>query len=56
MDKRPQSAVSTARTQVASAKEEERAEVRPFQNFNSNSLDVPTFLRNRRNRNTPPKK
>ncbi len=57
LDKRPQqSAVSNARTQVASAKEEERVEVRPFQNFNSNSLDVPTFLRNRRNRNTPPKK
>lgn len=56
LEKRPQSAVSNARTQVASAKEEERTEVRPFQNFNSNSLDVPTFLRNRRNRNTPPKK
>ncbi|MEW9667526.1 cell division protein FtsZ [Ammoniphilus sp. 3BR4] len=54
LDKRPQntaSNVNTARTQVASAKEEERTEVRPFQSFNSNSLDVPTFLRNRRNRN-----
>ncbi len=51
MDKRPQTMVNQARTQVASTKEEERMEVRPFQNFNSNSLDVPTFLRNRRNRN-----
>ncbi|RXT15014.1 cell division protein FtsZ [Ammoniphilus sp. CFH 90114] len=51
LDKRPQATINNARTQVASAKEEERSEVRPFQNFNSNSLDVPTFLRNRRNRN-----
>jgi cell division protein FtsZ len=46
----------TARPQVAAAKEEERVEVRPFQNFNANNLDVPTFLRNRRNRNNNPKK
>lgn len=45
-----------ARPQVAAAKEEERVEVRPFQNFNANNLDVPTFLRNRRNRNNNPKK
>ncbi|RKD24108.1 cell division protein FtsZ [Ammoniphilus oxalaticus] len=62
MDKRPpqqqqSSFMNTARNQVASAKEEEeRVEVRPFQNFNNNSLDVPTFLRNRRNRNQNPKK
>lgn len=54
-DKRPQTMVNPARPQVASAKEEERIEVRPFQNFNTNSLDVPTFLRNRRNRNHPKK-
>ena len=47
--------MNPARSQVASAKEEERVEVRPFQNFNNNSLDVPTFLRNRRNRNQNPK-
>ncbi|MBP1930667.1 cell division protein FtsZ [Ammoniphilus resinae] len=51
IDKRPQSAISSARHQVASTKEEERSEARPFANFNSNNLDVPTFLRNRRNRN-----
>jgi len=51
LDKRPQSAISSARHQVASTKEEERTEARPFANFNSNNLDVPTFLRNRRNRN-----
>jgi cell division protein FtsZ len=45
-----------ARPQVAATKEEERVEVRPFQNFNANNLDVPTFLRNRRNRNNNPKK
>jgi cell division protein FtsZ len=57
LEKRPQNnIVNNARTQVAAAKEEERIEVRPFQNFNSNSLDVPTFLRNRRNRNNPTKK
>lgn len=51
IDKRPQPFASSARHQVASAKEEDRIEARPFQNFNNNSLDVPTFLRNRRNRN-----
>lgn len=51
IEKRPQTMLNQTRTQVASTKEEERMEVRPFQNFNSNSLDVPTFLRNRRNRN-----
>ncbi|HJV44812.1 MAG TPA: cell division protein FtsZ [Bacillota bacterium] len=56
LEKRPQNMINTARTQVAAAKEEERVEVRPFQNFNSNSLDVPTFLRNRRNRNNNPTK
>jgi len=56
MDKRPQTMVNPARAQVASTKEDERVEVRPFQNFNNNSLDVPTFLRNRRNRNQNPKK
>lgn len=35
LDKRPQSIVPPARSQVASAKEEDRAEVRPFQNFNN---------------------
>jgi cell division protein FtsZ len=49
-EKRPANQMN-ARPQVAAAKEEERIEVRPFQNFNVNNLDVPTFLRNRRNRN-----
>jgi cell division protein FtsZ len=49
-EKRPIHTISS-RPQVAAAKEEEKVEVRPFQQFNSNNLDIPTFLRNRRNRN-----